>query len=235
MTAILNSGTYDFFLTNSDLLLESFDRCGIRPTQLTRQHMISAVRSLNLEMAHLSNFVPNLWVIEEGTPIPLLDGVATYELPNEVMTVLDVYVRTTQDGISNDIILLPISRTDYASIPTKNQEGKPTSYWLDRTATPTLTVWPVQNEDDLFTLRFYQMRRIQDSNAKMAQTPEVTVRYLEAVCAGVAARLAEKYAPEREDKLRMTAMMKLKEAQTEDRERVVTWISPTFDVYYTGF
>lgn len=235
MTILSPSGEYNFFLTNSDLVLEAFDRCGMRPTQITREHLISAYRSINLELAHLSNFVPNLWVIELAEDIPLLEGVSEYDIPIETMVMLDVYVRMEDAGIPNDIVLLPISRTDWAMTPTKTQPGKPTSFWFDRVQNPKVTLWPVPDQDNLYTLRYYRMRRIQDSNLKMGQTPEVTIRYLETLTAGVAARLAEKYMPVKHDVLFAKYKMRLAEAQTEDRERTAIYISPSFETYYNGF
>lgn len=229
------SNTYTFNLSNQDLTLEAFSRVGIRGNAITRDYMIEAYRSLNLGLANLSNQVPNLWKIELMADIPLLEGVSEYDIPPEVMVMLDVYIRTTDGaGTPNDIILLPISRTDYASMPNKTQQGKPTSFWFARLEQPTVTIWPVPTEDGLYTLRYYGMRRVMDSNVKMGQTPDITVRYLEAITADLAARLAEKYMPEREDKLLLKAQMRLKEAQIEDRERVAVYISPDFSGYFTG-
>lgn len=98
-----SSGTYDFFLSNSDICLEAFDRCRIRPTSITREMMVSARRSLNLELSSTySNNVVNLWKVDQQT-IPLQQGVSTYSIPDDTVTTLDVYVRTFQLSNTFDV------------------------------------------------------------------------------------------------------------------------------------
>lgn len=228
-----SSGTTDFFLSNSDIAIEAMDRAGIRPTSLTRQQMIGIYRSLNLVLSALNNAVPNLWTVDLQE-IPLLAGVSTYDILPNTIAVLDVYVRdSTITEQPNDIVLLPISRTDYSMIPTKEEGGKPTSFWYDRLLQPQITVWPVPTEDDLFTLRFYRTSRIEDSNLKMGQTPAIPIRFLEAVCAETAARVAMKYAPDRYTMLKADAMEKMTAALVEDRERVPIYIGGDFSAYYS--
>lgn len=226
------SGTTDFNLSNADIVLEAYSRCGIQPTALDKENLISGYRSLNLELQSLANFVPNLWKIETLT-IDLVEGQTTYDIPPAVMVMLDVYIRNTDTvDFPNDRILMPISRTDYAMIPNKNSEGMPTSFWFDRLLEPTVTLWQVPDGNGPYTLLYTAMLRIQDSNVSMGQTSDIPIRYLEALCARVAARLAEKYAPDKEDKLIMKAEARLKEAQTEDRERTPIYISPDVSGYY---
>jgi hypothetical protein len=53
-------------------------------------------------------------------------------------------VATQQQGRQwTDIFLWPISRNDYAFLPDKEDEGRPTTYWFNRAIYPTITVWPV--------------------------------------------------------------------------------------------
>lgn len=87
------SGTNSFFLDNSDIVLEAFDRCQIRPTAITRQHMISATRSLNLCLQAMGNRGVNLWSVDLQT-IPLVQGQATYTLPSDTVSLLDAYRST---------------------------------------------------------------------------------------------------------------------------------------------
>ncbi|MDE2096318.1 MAG: hypothetical protein KGL39_03665 [Patescibacteria group bacterium] len=97
MTIGSPSGTYTFNPAVSDLILESFDRCGVRPTALTREHMISARRSCNFVLSRWSLRGVNLWEVDLQT-IPLIQGVATYDLPDNTVQMLDVYFRTYQMG-----------------------------------------------------------------------------------------------------------------------------------------
>lgn len=99
------SGTSSFFLDNSDILLESFDRIGFRPTMLTRQHMISATRSLNLCLQAMSNRGVNLWKVDLQA-IPLTQGVQTYNLPSDTVSLLIGYRSTYQN---TNTISIPVA------------------------------------------------------------------------------------------------------------------------------
>lgn len=87
------SGTYSFELSNADIVLEAFDRCEIRPSAITAEHMVSAKRSVNLELQRWSNLGVNLWAVDLIS-IPLIQGVTTYTVPSETVSLLDVYLRT---------------------------------------------------------------------------------------------------------------------------------------------
>lgn len=95
------SGTYSAFLNNGDVVLEAFDRCEIRPVDITRERLFSAKRSINLELQTWSNRGLNLWKVSLIT-VPLVQGVATYTLNATTISVLDTYVRTFQ--LSNTLV-----------------------------------------------------------------------------------------------------------------------------------
>lgn len=90
-----SSGTYNFQLSNADVVLEAFDRCEIRPAEITNEHLISARRSLNLELDSWSNLGINLWQVDL-LQIPLIQGVATYNIDPTTVNILDTYLRTFQ-------------------------------------------------------------------------------------------------------------------------------------------
>src|ERR1700744_6113867 len=92
-----SSGTYNWGLTNADILIEAFDRAQVRPTALTREHLISARRSLNLELQTWANRGVNLWEVQPFT-LQIVRGQATYTAGNGVtnispntVSMLDVY------------------------------------------------------------------------------------------------------------------------------------------------
>lgn len=87
------SGTYDWTLDNAGIVTEAFARCGIHPTALTREHFISATRSLNLALSSWSNRAVNLWQVDLQS-IPLTQGVQTYNLPSNTVNILDAYIET---------------------------------------------------------------------------------------------------------------------------------------------
>lgn len=88
-----SSNSYNWFLDNAGIITEAFGRCGIHPTALTREHFISATRSLNLALAAWSNRGINLWQVDLQS-IPLVQGIATYYLPSNTVNILDAYIET---------------------------------------------------------------------------------------------------------------------------------------------
>lgn len=210
------SGTYTFAPDAAELLDEAFERVGVDPSQLTARHLRSARRSLNLLFVEWANKGTHLWTVEQKTT-DLIDGTATYNAETSIVCVLEMIVR--RSGL--DTPVEPMARDEYLAIPMKTEEGMPTRYWFDRdAATPAITLWPVpeNSTDDLI---YFYMRRIQDVGAA-SNTLDVPYRWYEALVSGLAAKLAEKYAPDRENFLRNKAGARYKEAFEEDRERTPT-------------
>ena len=392
-----SSGTSSWFLDNSGVITESFARCGVRPTELTREHFSSATRSLNLALAAWSSKGPgpNLWQVDLQA-IPMVQGVATYTLPSNTVNILDAYIETYQLGttvnqapnfstvansttvtvtqnahglltgyyieivvpvsiggivlagyyqvnvqtaniytiqsvmaatstvnnagavpsftsmntstnittvlnnhglvpnqqffvsvqtsvgniplfgaytvgvvvdvntftftaqyqaVSNqtvpensgqvqlqtqassadpiDRVVTSISRTDYAAYPDKQMQGPPTTYWFDRLSPiPSVTMWQVPDGNGPYQLFYYRMRRIQDAYAIGGQTADIPYRFLDALCAELAARLARKYAPALVQSLQMDAKEAWAIASEEDRERVQMFLVPDTSGYF---
>ena len=389
------SGISNFDPSLSDIILEAFDRLEMRPTELTSEHVISARRSLNFELTAWSSQVPLLWAIDSQT-IPLQQGVATYTIPSDTVTMLDTYVRTYQlsnqfnvtpafsttlgsatvavslaangvqpgfwiniktpvavggillygfyqvdslnsansfnviaSGVATstvsiggilaqfvstsssssvtvnlpnhglaqsnyfnvqvttlvggiylsgqytvqsvispnsfviatqeiasyndaqyenlglcqfmtqsanadpiDRILIPIGRTDYAMYPDKFVQSVPSVYWQDRTINPTVTLYQVPDGNGPYSLIYYRMRRLQNANPSMGQTADVHFRFLDALCAKLAARLAIKYAKPMLAVLAPAAKDAWDNAIGEERERAENFIMPDLSGYY---
>lgn len=390
-----SSGTYNFELANSDIVLEAFDRCEIRPPAITAEHMVSAKRSLNLELQRWSNLGVNLWAVDLITTT-LEQGVLTYTLPQETVSLLDVYIRqfsltttfnvtpnfsivsgsqnvnivvsnhglligewvnvATPVAIGNillqgfyqltnvpnsntftiqspvaatstvssggavplftatagqtailvtldnhgqtvnstfvvqastnvggltlsggyvvsgvidannfaiytlaevqfndsqyenlnfaqiqaqsntvdpiDNIMSPLGRTDYAMIPDKYVQGKPTTYWFNRQIIPQISLWQVPDQNGPYQLCMWRMRRCQDASPTMGQTPDIPYRFYDAFCGQMAMRLGTKYAKNMLPILEKDAQRSWSEAAIEDRERANIMILPQFDGYY---
>lgn len=159
--------------------------------------------------------------------------VATYSVnPNTVM-VLDAYVTTTYASTQPiDRIVMPVSRTEYASYPNKTQTGFPTVFWFDRLISPTITLWPVPDGTSSVSLSFYRVRQVQDSNFTNAQTVEIPYRWLEAFADGLSYRLARIWAPKMADGLKMIADDSYNVAADQDVENVSMYISPQISGYF---
>lgn len=129
------SGTYQFNPALGEIVLYAYQNIGIRPTAVLQEHMESARMATNMMLSRWSNQGVNLWAVDLITT-PLVAGQATYDVDPSTVMILDAY--TTAGG--PDRVIMPISRTEYASYPNKAQQGFPTSFWFDRLTSPTVTL-----------------------------------------------------------------------------------------------
>lgn len=224
------SETYNFSLDNPSVVIEAFDRIGIRGPAITRPKLVSARRSLNLELQEWSVKGLNLWAIDLQT-VNLIGGDATYDVDETTINILDTYISIG----TSDRVISPMSRSDYAGIPNKTAQGNPTSYWFDRTSpTPTITLWPVPSASDTYVLKYYRMRRLQDADLLLSQGPDAPYRFIDALCAGLAKRLAMKYAKSQYALMKAEAEEVWIIATTEDREVVPVSMAPDLSRYLRG-
>jgi hypothetical protein len=193
-----SSGTQDFFLSNSEILFESFDRIMVRPSEITVHHLVSGRRSMNLELQAWSNLGINLWEVVQAQ-LTLVAEQATYTLPANLVTIMEMYFTTVNGdgtGRNSDRIMVPLTRTQYAQVPNKLQPGLPTQYWLERLEAPVVTIWqPAFQGSPAYIINYNYLQRIDDAGIGAGQTPDIPYRAMDALCAGLAKRLAKKFAP----------------------------------------
>ena len=229
---MVTSGTYNWSLSNSDCVLEAFDRIQIRGTALTGEHMLSARNSINLELITWSNRGVNLWAVDLQSTV-LSQGQSSVTMAPETVLILDAYIETTATGADPiDRIMKPVSRTDWAMIPDKVIQGQPTIYWLDRVSPPILNFWQPADGNGPYTLKYYRLRRLQDAAISMGQTPDFPFRFYDAFCAGMAMRFAEKYAPTQFEEKTKVYKAAWAEAWSADHEHAPLQILPDVSSYY---
>ena len=223
-----NSGTYGFNPALGEIVLYAYQNIGVRPTAVLQEHMESARMATNMMLSRWSNMGVNLWAVELRTQ-PLTAGVSTYPVDSNTVMVLDAYT-TTDSGI--DRVIMPISRTEYASYPNKAQQGFPTSYWYDRLVSPTITLWPVPDGTSATVLKYYVVRQVQDANLQNGENVEIPYRWLEAFADGLAYRLARIWAPQVAPALKGQADESYQIAAVQDVENTPTYISPMLGGYF---
>jgi len=222
------SGTYAFNPALGEIVLYAYQNIGVRPTSVLQEHMESARMATNMMLSRWSNQGVNLWAVDLVT-VPLVQGQATYAVDGNTVMVLDAYT-TTSSGI--DRVIMPISRTEYASYPNKAQQGFPTSYWFDRLVSPTLTLWPVPDGSSATILKYYRVRQVQDANLQNGENVEIPYRWLEAFADGLTYRLARIWQPQMAVALKAQADESYSIASEQDVEAVPTYISPMIGGYF---
>lgn len=225
------SGTYNFNLSNGDVLVEGFSRCGIRRPSLLAEHIQDGVKAINLAMVKFSNLIPNLFAEEQYTQV-LTAGTATYTLPARAVMILSCFIRTGSGTSQQDRIMWPVSQFEYASFPNKTTEGFPSVYWFNRQSTPQISFYLTPDDSDTYTAYFQFARQLQDANIPSGETPDVPYRFLDALCAEVAYRLSRVYAPDKEPMRKQDAAEAWAIAATTDTENVSFNVVPMLGGYY---
>jgi hypothetical protein len=226
------SGTYNFSPSLGELVLYSYNLIGLRNTSLLAEHMESARMASNMLCARFANQGVNLWKVDLVTTT-LVSGQATYPVDAKTVVILDAYVTTAQSGGNIDRIILPVSRTEYASYPNKEQEGFPTVFWFDRLLSPTVTLWPVPNTDNgPTTLSYYRVTQMQDSELNNGTTVDIPYLWMEAFAFGLAARLAIIWAPDKVALLKPLADESYQIAADQNVETASYFISPMISGYF---
>lgn len=221
------SGTYGFSPTLAQILDEAWERCGRDPAEITGRHIVSALRSFNLLLtAELSNDQINLWKVEQYIPTTPALGATSFALPAGV---IDVVGAITRDGDDIDTPMVPTTRDDWLQIPDKAQQGRPDRYWVDRTTgTKTLYFWQAQ-PTTAYDIVLNVLYRMEDAG-DLTNTADLPDLWQDVACAGLASRLAEKWAPERADRLEAKYAKALAEAKRMNREQGSLHIEPCYGV-----
>jgi len=203
--------------------------------------MEAARMATNMMLSRWSNQGVNLWAVDLVTT-PLVTGQSTYDVDQSTVMILDAYIQTNSSGALTDRIILPISRTEYASYPNKQQQGFPTVFWFDRlisaarstgSAGPTVTIWPVPNTTQgPTTLKYYRVRQIQDAALQNGQTVEIPYLWMEAFAYGLAQRLAIIWAPDKVAIMKPMADESYQIAADQNVETAQQYISPMLSGYF---
>jgi len=232
------SGTAAFNLDLSEIVEEAFERAG--GELRTGYDLRTARRSLNLLFADWANRGVNMWTFEQGT-INLVQGQATYDLPNDTVDLLEHVIRTGAGNASTqaDLTITRISVSTYATLPNKLAQGRPIQVWIERLsgqtdpllgaqpAYPRITVWPVPDGSQPYQFVYWRMRRIQDAGTGVSNM-DIPFRFLPCLTAGLAYYLALKI-PEgmqRLDVLKAQYDEAWDLASTEDREKAAVRLVP---------
>ena len=230
-----SSGTYNYSPSIGEITLYAFNLCGVRSSSLAAEHMQSAKTAINMMLSRWSNMGVNLWKVDLVTT-PLVDGQSTYNVDAKTVMILDAYVSVENgDGSYTDRLIMPVSRTEYASYPNKEQQGFTTIFWFDRLINPTITLWPVPQDPSVGNpknLKYYRVTQIEDANLGSGETADIPYRWLDALANGLAYYLARIWQPQMVPQLKAEADEAYAIAAAQDTENVAMYISPMIGGYF---
>lgn len=221
------SGTYNTVVNYNfaEMIDDAFRRCKIAPDSITAEHNVSARYSTNLMFLDWANQGVEQFLMSTTTHSLVGDGTSdiAFTMPTGAIDILSmVYVDSNDQAIQ----IKSIGRQDYLYINNKTVQGQPLCYFVDKsTMPPTVKLWPVQNIPNT-SIQFTMLSQMQDLGTPQ-NTPDITVLYTEAMVAGIAAKLAEKYCDATlEDRLIVKAAAALVRAIDQDRNRAAWVIKP---------
>ena len=216
------SGSTDFEPNVTEFIEEAFERCGLELR--TGYDLKTAKRSINLMLAEWANRGLNQWTIEQATQT-VTQGTTDYTLNSNIIDILDVVVRRTVNSTQTDISISRIGRSEYLNIPNKETQARPSQYFLDKTITPVLKVWPApENSTDI--LVFNKIVRMDDAD-KATNTMDMPFRFYPCFVAGLAYYLSLKRSPQLTPQLKALYEEEFRRAANQDEDRASFRIRPS--------
>ena len=213
------SGTTSFDLSIEEIIAESFERCGL--SVRSGYDLKTSRRSLNLLFAEWANRGLNLWTIEQRTKT-LVAGTTSYDLDADLVDILSAVLFTASDT-TVDKQVERLSRAEYLHLSKKTTQATSTQYYLERSITPKLYLYPTPDAADTF--KYYALTRIQDAGS-YSNNAEIPFRFLPCLVAGLAYYIAMKKAPDRIQLLKQVYEDEWTRASQEDSTRSSLRIVP---------
>lgn len=240
------TGTYDFALETVDVIEEAFERCGRDPQELNNRHIRSAIRSLNLLGIEIENDADLPFRMDRITQA-ITESLRGFYLPVGTIDVLSAYLVRTNNSVESaqPMRRAPIEQLEQLS---REQDGTPVQWAISKalpgerslivaaatagaaeewgadeleSGSPThryaFVFWQASDRDD-DKITYYRLRSAQDIES-LSDQPDYARNWLEAICAGLAAKLALKWAPDRLAALTLQWEAQKKNAQRGGRSR----------------
>jgi hypothetical protein len=236
------SGTviFDKNFSIDEIIEEAYERIGLQG--VSGYQLKTARRSLNILFQEWGNRGLHYWQIANND-ITLVADQAVYTMfrstgdgtsdATAVYGVDDILEAVYRNSSNVDTPLTKINRSTYQALSNKTSTGTPTQYYVQRfidKVTITLYLTPGSSEAGN-KLNYYYVKRIQDVGDYTNAT-DVPYRFVPCMCSGLAFYLAQKYAPERVQAMKLYYEDELQRALEEDGSSSSAYITPK--VYYPG-
>lgn len=159
-----------------------------------------------------------------------VSSAVSFENIQASIDILSAVVRTNGGtSTQSDMSISRVSRDQYINIPSKRTEARPTQFYVDRTITPVVKLWPTPN-NNTYELVFDRLMRMDDIDT-YTNNPEVPFRFYPCLTAGLAYYISMKRAPDRIQVLKAVYEEEFERAAAEDRDRASLSLTPSRDYY----
>jgi len=242
--------TFDKTFTVDEIIGEAYERIGLQ--SVSGFQLKTARRSLNVMFQEWGNRGLHYWEVGD-TNIDLVEGQAEYTFYRAssdgtsavtvggtsgtstygIAVILEATYRTGRTETTQaDSTLTKIARSAYSALSNKLSKGTPSQYFVQRfvdKTTVTLYPTPDSTAAEKFVHMFF-VKRIQDADATYTDATDIPYRFVPCMASGLSFYLAQKYAPQRVQELKLLYEDELKRALSEDGSSTSTYITP--ESYY---
>ena len=241
--------TFDKTFAVDEIIEEAYERIGLQ--SVSGYQLKTARRSLNILFQEWGNRGLHYWEVGE-TNIDLIEGQAEYTFyrasgdgtssstnaTSNVYGVADVLEATFRQNrtqtTQSDAAMTKIDRSTYSSLSAKLSKGTPSQYFVQRFIDKTtVTVYPCPDSTAASKdMHIFFVKRIQDADSTYTDATDVPYRFVPCMVSGLAFYLAQKYAPDRIQAMKLYYEDELARALAEDGSSSSTFITPK--TYYPG-
>jgi hypothetical protein len=182
--------------------------------------------TLNVDWTHPYSYETGVtrWV-DVVTPVAAM----TYrirEIGGAILNLQEIYFGNS----TIDLRITPISRDTYLSFSQKYLQGRPTTYYFDKSLSPNINLWPTPTNDYL-VLQYSFVKTMYDVG-EFYNTTSVPARMYPALAAGLTWMLSVKYKPEMADSFKAQYDEVFTLATANDSENVDMTIGYDLNSYY---
>ena len=240
--------TFDKTFSADEIIEEAFERLGIQ--NVTGYQLKTSRRSLNILFQEWGNRGIHYWEIEE-TNIDLIEGQSDYDFfrssadgtsavttPTNGITgmsdILEAQLRSDRTSTDqSDSPMTKVDRSTYAGFSNKLSKGTPNQYWVERFIDKVrIHIYPTPDSTNASKdMHFYFIKRIQDVGDYTNAT-DVPFRFVPCMVSGLTYYLAQKYAPQLIQPMKLVYEDEFQRALSEDGSASSTHITPK--AYYPG-
>ena len=226
--------TFDKNFAIDEVIEEAYERIGLQG--VSGYQLKTARRSLNILFQEWGNRGLHYWQIANND-ITLVDGQAVYTMfrstgdgtsdATAVYGVDDVLEASFRNSDNIDFPLTKINRSNYQALSNKSSKGVPTQYYVQRFIDKvTITLYLTPGSDEAGKkLNYYYVKRIQDVG-DYTNASDVPYRFVPCMVSGLAFYLAQKYAPDRIQAMKLYYEDELQRALSEDGASSSSFITP---------
>lgn len=216
----------------AEMAEEASDRAGIE--YRSAYSLRAARRALEFLSIEWANRGLNLWTVEGPLTVDLMPGIDTYDLAEDTVDMVEHALRIPGNGSNGsgpqDIPLERWTFADYATIPNKQAQGRPSIINIRRTIQPYFVVWMVPPTGATYQVVYWRLRRLLPLGQGGTGQPDIPWRFIPAMTAGLAFYLALKSkdpnATQRLQMLKAEYVEQFGLASDEDRDRATFQFVP---------